>query len=359
MMKLQIYFVVLILPLVWSTVCLAESESDEITPGHHIEEGFRNYPIVEQNARLGLSFYWKRFIASFSSPDVPDHHVLPKEEAISLYDALRNENTITWIGQSTLLIKINGVVIVTDPYFAKLASPLIVGPERFVPPGIAADELPGVDVILLSHNHYDHLDEAFIEALPSRAQTAVIVPLGMAMFFSERGYQHVHQLDWHDSVQVAGMQFTALPAVHYSGRGRSDKNKTLWCAWAIATPAGHYYFLGDSAYSPTLFKETGKNFPAFDLAMVPIGTYGNRKYGVNNHTNPEEAVQLAKEINAKAVMGIHWGTIDLSDEDPREPPLRFRSAAEAGGYRAEDVWLLKIGESRRLPQKPEATTEDE
>jgi len=359
MMRLKAYSVALILPLLWSTVCLAESESDEVTFGHHTQEGFRNYPVVEQNAQPGFSFYWKRFIASFSSPDVPDHHVLPKEEAISLYDALRKENTITWIGQSTLIIQINGVVILTDPYFAKLASPVMVGPERFVEPGIAADKLPKVDIILLSHNHYDHLDEAFIEALPTKAQTTVIAPLGIAPFFTERGYHHVHQLDWHDSVQVAGIQFTALPAVHYSGRGGSDRNKTLWCAWAISTPVGHYYFLGDSAYSPTLFKETGKNFPPFNLAMVPIGTYGNRKYGVNNHTTPEEAVQLAKEIGAEVVMGIHWGTIDLSDEDPWEPPLRFRSAAEAGGYSPKDAWLLKIGESRRLPQKPEATAGDE
>lgn len=358
MTRLRTFFAALILSLLWSTVCVAEGESGEVTPGHHTQEGFRNYPIVEQNAQLGFSFYWKRFIASFNPPDVPGHHVMPREQALSLYSSLQNENSITWIGQSTLIIKINGVVILTDPYFAKLASPLIVGPERFVPPGIAASELPNVDIILLSHNHYDHLDETFIEASSTKAQTTVIAPLGMASFFTERGYHHVHQLDWHDSVQVAGMQFTALPAVHYSGRGSSDKNKTLWCAWAISTPVGHYYFLGDSAYSSTLFKETGKNVPPFDLAMVPIGTYGNRKYGVNNHTTPEEAVQLAKEIGAEVVMGIHWGTIDLSDEDPWEPPLRFRSAAEAEGYRPEDVWLLKIGESRRLPQKPEATAGD-
>ena len=358
MVNLRSGLIALIITQFWAPLCVADTVQGVVTPDHHTKEGFRNYPVIEDNAHLGFAFYWKRFIASFSSPDVPDHHVLPKEEAIARYDALHDENSVTWIGQSTLIIKINGVVILTDPYFAKLASPVMVGPERFVEPGIAADELPKVDIILVSHNHYDHLDEAFIEKLPNITETQVVVPLGLGEFFAKRGYHKIHELDWHDSVSLAGMQFTSLPAVHYSGRGGGDKNKTLWCAWAISTPVGQYFFLADSAYSPTLFKEIGDVFSSFDFAMVPIGTYGNRKYGVNNHTTPEEAVQLANEIGAEVVMGIHWGTIDLSDEDPWEPPLRFRSAAEGGGYNPKDVWLLKIGESRRLPQKPEATAGD-
>lgn len=108
------------------------------------------------------------------------------------------------------------------------------------------------------------------------------------------------------------------------------------------------FFIGDSAYFPVLFKQIGEKFGFFDLAMIGIGTYGNRKYGVNNHTTPEEAVVIGKEVNAKALLGVHWGTIDLSDEDPWEPPKRFRSSSEEAGYLSEDIWIMKIGETRRL-----------
>ena len=345
-MKRLVTFILLML----IQISVASSLAGEVKPPHHTEEGFRNYPIVKDTSNLGFRFYWKRFISSFRSPDIPDNHVLPEDKAIALYEKLRDENTITWIGQSTLLIKINGVTILTDPYFSKLASPLIVGPERFVEPGIAAEALPNIDFLLISHNHYDHLDESLIESLPHKQAIHVVVPLGLSNFFEQRGYSNIHQLDWYESVSLGNVAFTALPTVHYSGRGMRDKNKSLWCSWAISSPVGQYYFIGDSAYSPTLFKEIGKNFSSFDLAMVTIGTYGNRKYGVNNHTTPEEAVKVGQEVHAKALMGIHWGTIDLSDEPPFEPPARFQKAATKAGYSPEAVWLFKIGETRKLPQ---------
>ena len=341
--------------LVWILILsihpsMAEPTLDTVNPDHHTDEGFRNYPVVEEGSDLGIKFYWKRFISSFSHPDVPENHALPEDKAIELYNELRDENTITWIGQSTLLIKINGVTILTDPYFSKLASPVIVGPERFVAPGISAEALPNIDVLLISHNHYDHLDEDFVENLPNKSDVHVVVPLELRAFFSERGYSKIHELDWYESVTLSDIVFSALPSVHYSGRGVGDKNKALWCSWAISSPVGQYYFIGDSAYSPTLFNEIGERFVSFDLAMVTIGTYGNRKYGVNNHTTPEEAVVIGREINANALMGIHWGTIDLSDEDPWEPPKRFLDYATENGYSSEAVWLMKIGETRRLPQ---------
>lgn len=128
-----------------------------------------------------------------------------------------------------------------------------------------------------------------------------------------------------------------------------DKNKSLWCSWAISSSSGQYYFIGDSAYSPTIFKKIGEKFGGFDLAIVTIGAYGNRKYGVNNHTTPEEAVTIGREINAKTLLGIHWGTINLSDEYPWEPPERFEGAAKKSGFSPEDIWVFKIGETRKLP----------
>ncbi len=330
-------------------LCMPGMAQESQRPLHHADEGFRNYPIIEDPPSLGVDFYWKRFTSSFSHPEVPDSHVLPEDEAINLYQTLRDEDTITWIGQSTLLIKIDGVTILTDPYFSELASPLIVGPSRYVDPGISAESLPPIDIILVSHNHYDHLDEDFVEAIPNKEKIQVFVPFKLGGFFSERGFTNIQELDWYQAGESGNIQFTAQPMVHYSGRGLGDKNKTLWCSWAINAPSGKLFFLGDSAYSPTLFKEIGEKYSSFDLAMLTIGTYGNRKYGINNHATPEEAVAIGLEVNARTLLGIHWGTIDLSDEDPWEPPGRFRKSAKEAGYSTDNVWLMKIGETRRLP----------
>ena len=340
----------LVLSMQFSVAGLAQETQK---PMHYTEEGFRNYPVTEDAPSLGFKFYWNRFTSSFSQPDVPESHVLPEDKAVALYEALRDEDTITWIGQSTLLIKIDGVTILADPFFSKLASPLIVGPSRYVDPGISAENLPPIDIIVVSHNHYDHLDEKFIEAVPNKDDIQVFVPLKLGAFFSERGFSNIHELDWHQSGMFKNIQFTALPMVHFSGRSLGDKNETLWCSWVISGLSGKYLFVGDSAYSPSLFKEIGDKFSSFDLAMVTIGTYGNRKYGVNNHTTPEEAVAIGREVNAKTLLGIHWGTIDLSEEPPWEPPERFRKAANEAGYSSENIWLMKIGETRRLPiRKP-------
>lgn len=319
-------------------------------PAHHTADGFRNYPPFEPTgANLGFEFYWKRFKSSFNLPDVPPNHFLPTESALARYREHENENSVTWIGQSTLLIKLDGKTILTDPFFKKHAAPFDFGPQRYVDPGIPQNQLPPIDIIIVSHNHYGHLDADFIAGLPNRESVAVYVPLRLGSFFTERGYKNVHELDWYESKTVGGIQVTALPCVHYSSRGIGDKNKTLWCAWALTHTSKNYFFLGDSAYSPVIFKNIGETFEGFDLAFVTIGTYGNRKYGVNNHTNPEEAVAIGKEIKARALMGIHWGTIDLSEEDPWEPPERFKAAARKAGYTPDDIWLFKIGETRKCP----------
>lgn len=320
-------------------------------PAHHTAEGFRNYPPVEAPARkLGIEFYWKRFKSSFNQPEVPASHFLPVEKALARYRELTAENSVTWIGQSTLLIKLDGRTILTDPFFKKHAAPFNFGPQRYVEPGIPRDKLPPIDIIIVSHNHYDHLDADFIEGLSNKESVTVYVPLKLGSFFTDRGYGNVHELDWYESKTIAGIQITALPCVHYSSRGIGDKNKTLWGAWALAHASGNYFFLGDSAYSPVIFKDIGRKFKGFDLAFVAIGTYGNRVYGVNNHTNPEEAVAIGKQIKASTLMGIHWGTIVLSDEDPWEPPQRFNAAARESGYAPEDTWVFKVGETRKLPQ---------
>ena len=318
-------------------------------PMHHTDEGFQNYPLTPPAPSLGIGFYLRRAWSSFFLPDVPTDHYLAEAQAIKQLEALKGNDTLTWIGQSTFLIRVEGKAILTDPFFSEYAGPYSMGPKRFIEPGMSAENLPLIDIIVISHNHYDHLDEAFIEVLPNKNDIHVFAPLGLKGFFTERGYSQVHELDWYENASVNTLKITALPSVHYSGRGGSDKNKTLWCSWSIDTPSGSYYFLGDSAYSPTLFKEIGEGFNSFDLAMLPIGTYGNRKYGVDNHTTPEEAASIGVDVNANIVLGIHWGTIEMSDESPWEPPKRFKAATQKAGIPLERTWLMKIGETRILP----------
>lgn len=336
-----------ILLLTFTLPVLAEASGDQSK--HHTVDGFQNYPITPAMPPLGIGFYLRRAWSSFFLPDVPGDHFLAEEQAIKQLEALKGNDTLTWIGQSTFLIRLAGKTIITDPFSSEYAGPYSMGPKRFVKPGISAKNLPLIDVIIISHNHYDHLDEAFIEALPHKKDAHVFVPLGLKNFFRERGYTRIHELDWYENAFVNRLQITALPSVHYSGRELSDKNKTLWCSWSIDSPLGRYYSLGDSAHSPTLFKEIGKDFKPFDLAMLPIGTYGNRKDGFNNHTTPEEAISIGIDVYAKRVLGIHWGTIEMSDEPPWEPPERFRAATQKADISSDRIWIMKIGETRILP----------
>jgi len=329
--------------------CALPATSSEDRPKHHVDDGFQNYPVTPTPPSLGIGFYLRRVWSSFFLPDVPDNHYLSEEQAISQFQALKNKNTLTWIGQSTFLLRLEGKTILTDPFFSEYAGPYSMGPRRFVKPGISAKNLPLIDVIIISHNHYDHLDETLVEALPNKKDIHVFVPLKLKTFFIERGYVHVYELDWYESSSVYDLQITALPTVHYSGRGTSDKNRTLWCSWSIESLSGRYYFAGDTAYSPILFKDIGKKFNTFDLAMLSIGTYGNKRYGVDNHTTPEEAIKLGIDVGANIFAGMHWGTIEMSDEPPWEPPQRFEKAAQNAEISSERVWILKVGETRELP----------
>ena len=335
---------------IWEQFSWSEELLKEGKPKHHTTDGFRNYPIVPASPALGIGFYLRRIWSAFNLPDVPENHYLPEEKAINQFHELEGTNTLTWIGQSTFLIRIDGKIILTDPFFSEYAGAFSIGPRRFVKPGIGIKNLPPVDIIIVSHNHYDHLDAESVEVLPNKNNIRVFVPLGLKFFFTKRGYTHVHELDWNESFSLYNIQMTALPSVHYSGRGLTDKNKTLWCSWSISSTSGRYYFVGDTAYSSTIFKAIGKKFTSFDLALITIGTYGNRKYGVNNHTTPEEAIDLGIDIKTNVFVGMHWGTIEQSDEPPWEPPKRFSEAARKAKISEKRIWIMKIGETRILPR---------
>ncbi|WP_022663708.1 MBL fold metallo-hydrolase [Desulfospira joergensenii] len=323
------------------------SKSESKKPEHHTESGFQNFPVVPMD-KPSLSFYLRRFWHSIFLHDVPDEHYLSETQAINLRNSISGDNT-TWIGHATFLIRISGMTILTDPFLSKYASPFSWGgPRRMLPPGISLDNLPPIDILIVSHNHYDHLDDVTIRKLQDKDKIQVIVPLGLKPFFKERGYTHVSELDWYDEIKINDIKFSSLPAVHHSGRNLSDHNKTLWSSWAISSSNKKLYFSGDSAYSEIIFKKNGEEFGPFDYAFVPIGAYEPKKTMKTHHMNPEEAVTTGKDLQAMTLIASHWGTINLSDEPPWEPPKRFHKAGIDNGLMENNIWVMKIGETRPL-----------
>jgi len=324
----------------------------EGTPKHHIQNGFRNYPVIPDPPSVGTAFYFRRVMDSFFLPDVPDGHYLPEKSSIRELQQLNGQDSITWLGHATFLITINGKTILTDPFLTEYASPLwIFGSRRYVQPGISLDNLPPIDMVVVSHNHFDHLDAETIESLQGKENIYIFVPLGLKSFFKDRGYTYIEELDWNESFSYGGIELKALPAVHYSGRELNDKNKTLWCSWSISSQFEKIYFSGDTSYSPTIFKTIGKENGPYDLAIVSIGAYKTRKYGPASHLTPEEAVKVVIETKSRVAVAMHWGTIEISDESPWEPPVRFNKAANDNGISSDQTWVMKIGETRFLPSK--------
>ncbi|MEN8243416.1 MAG: MBL fold metallo-hydrolase [Thermodesulfobacteriota bacterium] len=315
-------------------------------PPHHLTTGFRNYPIAPKPQTPGLSFLLRRIKELNGKPEIPRDHVIETSLALTALKQYSTDSAITWIGHSTYLLRLENRHFLLDPFFSNLASPLPFGPERFVPPGIALEQLPPIDGVVISHNHYDHLDAKTIEAFKGKERIAVFVPLGLKPFFTKRGYENVRELDWHQSAEMDGIQLTALPAVHFSGRGMGDRNETLWCSWAIQSAAGNIFFAGDTGYSPTLFKGIGQQFRGFDIAIVPIGAYDPANVMQPVHTNPEEAIQMANDVKADLIIPSHWGTIILTDEPPFEPLERYRAYANKNGISDRRAGIMKIGETR-------------
>ncbi len=321
-------------------------------PEHHTDTGFQNHPYVETAAPKGILFYLRRIWGSIFMPRAPDGHNLSKEEAMRLLNSIEGDR-ISWLGHATFLIKVNGKTILTDPFLSEFASPVSwAGPRRYIDSEISLENLPPIDIVIISHSHYDHLDDKTISSLKDKDRINVLVPLGLRSFFAERGYKNITELDWWDSVSLGSIKLTALPAVHDSARSTSDHNQTLWASWAIESKEKRVLFVGDSGYSSEIYSSIGKKFKSFDYAMLPIGAYEPRELMWMSHVTPEEAVSIGVDVNANTLIASHWGTISsLSDEPPFEPPFRFRKSALENGFLMDNIWVMKVGETRSILQE--------
>jgi L-ascorbate metabolism protein UlaG (beta-lactamase superfamily) len=268
--------------------------------------------------------------------------------------ANRSEPTLTWIGHATLLVQIGGVNLLTDPHFTERASPVgFAGPKRRVPPALSLAELPHIDAVVISHNHYDHLDAGTVRQLNRQAGGAprFFVPLGLKAWFAQEGIDNVVELDWWEHIEHMGLDVHLVPVQHWSARTPWDRNRTLWGGWMVEHPSLRFFFAGDTGYSKD-FADIRGRFGPIDLAAIPVGCYEPRWFMKANHVNPEESLQIHRDLGARRSVGIHWGTFRLTDERLDEPPQKLAQALAAAGVAQEEFFLMKHGELRRLERTP-------
>ncbi len=284
---------------------------------------------------------------------------------LAFLHANRTETTVTWLGHAAVLLQVGGVNILTDPMLTDWASPFAYfGPRRHQPPGIALKDLPHIDVVLLSHAHFDHLDAPSVRWLAKQAGGAphFLVPAELDQWFASnvRGLRHdgpdanVHALEWNASWRGAhrlgDVDFHFLPVQHWSNRSLFARNDTAWGSWAVLHPDFRFWFSGDLGYSDDP-RKIGAQFGRFDLAAIAIGAYEPRWFMRTQHVNPDEAVQVMRDVNASQAFGIHWGTFALTDESLDQPPRDLLAATAARGLAPDQFTTWRHGETRRFPSR--------
>ena len=342
------------------------SPDPPVTPpaAHHRGDRFQNNYLEFESQGLGALLRWRIDAARADLPrPSPAAPRVPAELAFIAANAGAAAATVpavTWIGHATMLAQIGGHNILTDPVFSQRSSPLsFAGPMRHVAPGLALNELPHIDLVLISHNHYDHLDAASVDALAAQpgGSPLFVVPLGVKSWFAERGLTRVVELDWWQSTRLGTTEVFFVPSQHWSGRSLSDRMKTLWGGYAVFAPDFQLYFAGDTAYSRD-FADIHAHFAArhgvgrgFDLALIPIGAYEPRWFMRSQHTDPAEAVQIHLDLLASRSIGIHWGTFQLTDESLDEPPRALAAAARERGLDSDAFTVMAVGETRRFARR--------
>jgi N-acyl-phosphatidylethanolamine-hydrolysing phospholipase D len=333
-------------------------------PTHHTPRGFRNLHADDVTKSLGEVLRW-RWNAMRQGVPKPPSTPIPRVEP-DLEFVHRNARAgadavpaVTWIGHATALVQAGGLSTLIDPIFSERASPLpFAGPKRHQPPGLALHELPRIDLVLVSHNHYDHLDDASVKALAAQAggPPLFVVPLGLAAWLRARGIGTAVELDWWQSHRVGDVEVVLVPAQHWSSRSLNDRMKTLWGGFAVLGDDLHWFYAGDTGYSRS-FADIRAHFAprqhaaaggGFDLALLPIGAYAPRWFMSAQHVDVEQALRIHRDLGAKRSLGLHWGTFQLTDEPLDEPPQVLAAQRALHGMGEDEFFTVAIGETRRL-----------
>lgn len=314
---------------------------------HHTIDGFRNVPEIPRGSFW--KWQWERWRKGLPKTPPGGYRfelLRPDTEYLRAND---RETTVTWIGHATLLLQIGGVNLLTDPHLGERASPVsFLGPKRVTPPALTVEELPRIDLVLITHNHYDHLDEGTVRRLAATpgGSPRFLVPLGLKEWFRRLGIENVRELDWWETETARGLTIHFVPVQHWSARSPFDRNETLWGAWVVERPGFRIFFCGDAGYSGH-FREIARRFGPFDLAALPIGAYEPRWFMKAAHIDPDEAVMVHRELSARLSVAIQWGTFILTDEPLDEPPKKLSEAMAGRGVEPGEFLILRHGETIR------------
>lgn len=314
-----------------------------------VQEGrFRNlHPHPEHG--LWDVLRWKLGLAPTERPAV-DRSVLPEGpvdwepvDVERISRPARDRIQLTWIGHSTFLIQVAGINLLTDPVFGRFCAPFPMwSMRRRVRLPVRPESLPEIHGVLLSHNHYDHLEERTVKRLGNGPTW--FVPLGNAAWFAQRKVDNVVEMDWWHETEIGPLSVVAVPAQHFSSRTPFDHNLTLWCGFVLRTPLGQIYFAGDSGYAP-FFVDIGNHLGPMRLSMIPIGAYEPRWFMAPIHMNAEEAVKVHLDVKSEFSVGMHWGTFQLTDEPLSEPPVALRQSLARRHVPATEFVTLRIGQT--------------
>ena len=318
-------------------------------PAHHTPEGFRNnYPHGKESF---WAWKWEQLRHGVAEPPPGGWKIPATTTDAAWLRANGTEPTVTWIGHASFLVQLAGRNILFDPIFSERASPdPFAGPRRLVPLTLDVPDLPRIDVVLISHNHYDHLDEASVKRLAAMpgGGPLFLVPLGLKAWFHEKGIERVEEFDWWQARTAAGLRFTLVPCQHWSKRTLWDTYKTLWGGWVVTGGGLNIVHTGDMGYSKDM-QDIGERLGPFDLAFIPIGAYAPRWFMKANHVDVPEAVQVRADLRARRAIGMHWGTFEsLTDEPMDEPPMELAKQRAAAGLSRDQFDVMKIGETRSL-----------
>lgn len=333
-------------------------------PGHHRNGGFQNnyMDFAPRGLADFMRWRWNAVREGLPpKPGSPTPQVAPDLTFIASNASAgaQMQPAVTWIGHATVLAQLGGINLLTDPIFSERASPVsFAGPKRAHPPGLSLAQLPRIDLVVISHNHYDHCDAPSLQAL--HAQTGgpplFLVPLGLKAWMTDIGVGNVVEMDWWQSHRLGAVEVVMTPVQHWSGRSLTDRLETLWGGWAVLAPDAHLFFAGDTGYSPDFQDISRRLAPrqggtGFDIALIPVGAYAPRWFMKEQHVDADEAVQMHKDLRATRSLGIHWGTFELTDEALDEPPQALARALDKAGVKADHFFLLALGQTRKLPRR--------
>ena len=312
---------------------------------HHAPDGFRNLDFTGHQP--GDVERWRKERKAAGLPKPPtqgyDEFIRQWWQPAELND--RPEDGVWWLGHASVLLRLSGQYLLTDPVFSRRASPLpFFGPQRKTPPVLIVDTLPHIDALVISHNHYDHLDSATVRHLLRRfPELTVFVPLGLGDWFCRRGAKNILELDWWQSAVFQGITLTAVPAQHWSMRTLWDRNRSLWCGWVCEGADQRFWFSGDTGYTPDLLA-IPQRLGQITAAALPAGAYAPRWFMSAHHMDPQSAIKLWQQMGMPLAFPIHWGVFELADESLDEPVQELTQALENEAGINDKFRILKIGQ---------------